>query len=69
MRNAKPGNHLKVISIIGDLEGASSNPGQAIFCTFFSFYFCDHFFPWGLFPFIITADPFIIREAFAITSF
>lgn len=60
---------VKVISIIGDSEGASSNPGQAIVCTFFSYYFFDYFFLFGLFPFIITADPFILRDAFAITSF
>ena len=35
----------------------------------FSFRFFVHIFPFGLFPFIPTADPLQLRESFAITYF
>ena len=60
-------------SIIADSEGVSSNPDEAIdtfkLCTFFCFWFFDHFFSFGLSSFILTADPTKLYEDFAITYF
>ena len=41
--------------------------GHFFFCLVFVFLFI--FFPFGLFPFIPTADPLQLRESFAITYF
>ena len=61
-----------LISLVGDLEGASLNPGEALLLTLyilFSFQFFDCFFLFDLFPFILTADPSKLREDLAITYF
>ena len=58
--------------MIGDAEGASSNPDEGIllnFVQFLLFRFLTNIFPFGLFPFILTPDPLKLREDFAITYF
>ena len=48
------------VRVLGDSGGASSNPSEALFLNFvnvFSFLGFLSFLPFGLFPFILTADP------------
>ena len=41
----------------------------AIFFFFFLLFLSSYFFSFGLFPFILIAGPFLLREIFAITFF
>ena len=51
-------------------EGASSNPSKAILLKFGKFLVVFlSFFPFALFPFIITADPLQLREDFVVMYF
>ena len=59
--------HFLHWSKLGQVEGSNPNGGICrFFLRFFSFIL---FLPFGLFPFILTADPLKLRESFAITYF
>jgi len=65
---------LELVSLVEGGQGVGLNRDVAIF-VFFTHFFClvfvflFIFFPFGLFPFIPSADPFQHREIFAITYF
>ena len=60
-------------SLLADLEVASSNysPAKSLFLNFVHFFLFVFwsFFPFRLFPFILTTDPLKLHKDFAITLF